>query len=602
MVMPPQGDCDAMSRGFIYTNEKCIGCNKCVRICAAVGASISSTVSGSSVINIDRNRCINCGACFEACDRDARSYYDDTAKFFQDLEQGEEIALFVAPAFAARYPLEYRRILGGLKAMGVKRILSVSFGADICTWAYLQHIRKEGPVNRISTTCPVITAFVEHCAPGLIPSLMPVLSPMLCAAVYCRTKLHMTEKFAFLGPCIAKKMEMDNRPDLMSYNVTFDRLFEYAQNHQIFGGSVEPEPAAGLGNFYPAPGGLADNIRWFLEDDVPIRVISGKRYALRWLRNSREWFAQKDVTYALIDALNCQEGCIEGTAAKSSREMDTNNDSLFVLNTIRKKSKSDEKDSPWNPSLSPAQRLANLDRQFADLKVEDYRRDFRDESDVNLAKPLRAKEREEIFLSMYKTTEAERMVNCSACGYQTCEAMVEAIHNGFNTKDNCIYYRHEEAIRLERMSFYDQLTNVMNRNALESRRKGGLQPGEPLSLIVCDVNGLKQLNDTQGHIEGDRLIRNAAQLLAMFYGETNVFRVGGDEFLVLRKDMTERELENSLYNLRAKMAETNVSMALGAAVTKIYDGDFKKLQCLADARMYEDKESYYQATGAERRI
>lgn len=591
-----------MSRGFIYTNEKCIGCNKCVRICAAVGASISSTVSGSSVINIDRNRCINCGACFEACDRDARSYYDDTAKFFQDLEQGEEIALFVAPAFAARYPLEYRRILGGLKAMGVKRILSVSFGADICTWAYLQHIRKEGPVNRISTTCPVITAFVEHCAPELIPSLMPVLSPMLCAATYCRTVLHMTEKFAFLGPCIAKKMEMDSRPDLMSYNVTFDRLSEYVKSHHISGEPEEPELAAGLGNCYPAPGGLADNIRWFLEDDVPIRVISGKRYALRWLRNSREWFTHRDVSYALIDALNCQEGCIEGTAAKSSRETDTNNDSLFVLNTIRTKSKSDEKDSPWNPGLSPAQRLTNLDRQFAMLELKDYLRDFKDESSANVTRALSPEEREEIFLSMYKTTEAERMINCSACGYQTCEAMVEAIHNGFNTKENCIYFRHDEAIRLERMSFYDQLTNVMNRNALESRLEGDVRPGDPLSLIVCDVNGLKQLNDTQGHIEGDRLIRNAAQLLAMFYGETNVFRIGGDEFLVLRKDMNERELENSLDNLRAKMAETNVSIALGAAVTKSYDNDFKTLQSRADARMYEDKERHYRDTGEQRRM
>ena len=86
--------------------------------------------------------CIGCGACFDACEHNARSYYDDTEEFFADLAKGQKISLLIAPAFAANYPNEYRSILGGLKKMGVNRIISVSFGADITTWAYIRYITE----------------------------------------------------------------------------------------------------------------------------------------------------------------------------------------------------------------------------------------------------------------------------------------------------------------------------------------------------------------------------------------------------------------------------------------------------------------------------
>ena len=121
---------------IIHTNDNCIGCNKCIKVCSAIGACISKQENGKDRIIVDEIKCVACGSCIDVCEHNAREFIDDTQSFFDDLKRGEKISLLLAPAFKANYPDRYESILGGLKAMGVNRILSVSFGADITTWGY----------------------------------------------------------------------------------------------------------------------------------------------------------------------------------------------------------------------------------------------------------------------------------------------------------------------------------------------------------------------------------------------------------------------------------------------------------------------------------
>lgn len=263
-------------RGLIYTNDNCISCNRCVKVCTSPGASYVSASGENFVVHIDPMRCVSCGACFAQCEHNAREYRDDTLSFFEDLARGEPISVLIAPAFRASYPDEYAAILGGLKALGVRRIISVAFGADICSWAYLKLIREEKLRGAISTPCPVAVSYIEHCAPELIPLLMPVQSPMACAATYCREELGIADRLAFIGPCIGKELETDAyAKSHVHYNVTFLKLMEYVRAHNVYGPDASDEIEYGLGSFYPAPGGLADNVRWFLGDDEQIRVVSG---------------------------------------------------------------------------------------------------------------------------------------------------------------------------------------------------------------------------------------------------------------------------------------------------------------------------------------
>ena len=181
--------------GLVRTNDNCVGCNKCIGVCSCMGAMVArQEPDGRNIIEVDGAKCVACGACFDACEHGAREYVDDTEAFFQALQRGERISILIAPAFLANYPREYESVLGGLKAMGVNRMISVSFGADITTWAYLNYISKYHFLGGISQPCPAVVNYIEHYLPQLLPKLMPVQSPMMCAAVYVRKEMKVHDK------------------------------------------------------------------------------------------------------------------------------------------------------------------------------------------------------------------------------------------------------------------------------------------------------------------------------------------------------------------------------------------------------------------------
>ena len=76
---------------LVYTNDKCVGCNKCISACPVLNANHAVEENGRNKIIVDGKACISCGACFDACAHGARSYNDDTERFFEDLKKGEKI-------------------------------------------------------------------------------------------------------------------------------------------------------------------------------------------------------------------------------------------------------------------------------------------------------------------------------------------------------------------------------------------------------------------------------------------------------------------------------------------------------------------------------
>lgn len=424
--------------GLIFTNDNCIGCNRCISACSVLTAN--HAVNMGEKIMVNGEQCISCGACFDVCEHNAREYVDDTERFFDDLKRGENISILLAPAFIANYPGEYKNILGGLKQLGVKRIISVSYGADITTWAYIKYITEHNFTGGISQPCPAVVSYIEHYVPELIDKLVPVHSPMMCTAVYAKKYLGISDKLAFISPCIAKKSEIDdaNTKGYVTYNVTFEKLMKYVRDNHISGPECTDEIEYGLGSVYPMPGGLKENVYWFCGEDVFIRQMEGEKHMYRYLdKYNKRVQDGKDLPF-MLDALNCSGGCIYGTGVEQIKT--ESEDTLFELQKIRNASKKNSGGSAFSRKLTPKQRLSKLNKQFSKLDINDFMRKYTDKSEGVKIKIPDEKEFQAIFTSMNKTSAQDQKINCGACGYNSCEEMAIAIYNGTNHQDSCVHY------------------------------------------------------------------------------------------------------------------------------------------------------------------
>ncbi len=466
---------------LVYTNDNCVGCNKCISVCPVLTANHAVIENGENRIVVDGSKCVACGACFDACAHEARSFQDDTERFFEDLKKGEKISLLLAPAFLANYPREYGSVLGGLKKLGVNRIISISFGADITTWGYINYITKHNFTGGISQPCPAIVGYIEKYIPELIPSLVPVHSPMMCGAIYVKKYMKVPDKLAFISPCIAKKNEIDdpNCGGYVSYNVTFDHLMEYVRKNGISGPEVKDEIEYGLGSIYPMPGGLKENVYWFCGEDIFIRQIEGEKHAYEFLEDYKTRVLGKKELPFMVDALNCAKGCIYGTGVEESKTK--TDDTLYELQRIKEASKRNGRTNAWSRNLTPKQRLDRFNRQFKELDLNDFIRHYTDKSAGLTVQKPNASTLDAIFDEMDKTTEAKRKINCSACGYATCNDMAAAIYNDCNYKENCIQYVKGEVEKENELA--KQMAEEMETKNAEIQEKNDM-----ISRLVAEVN------------------------------------------------------------------------------------------------------------------
>ena len=145
---------------------------------------------------------------------------------------------------------------------------------------------------------------------------------------------------------------------------------------------------------------------------------------------------------------------------------------------------------------------------------------------------------------------------------------------------------------LDRAGKVDQMTGVYNRRGLIEAAEH-LIPGAKYALVFFDVNGLKKTNDTQGHKAGDRLIKNTAATLRTIPSSA-VFRMGGDEFLLLKRIESEQDIEPLLELLQQRFDHVGVSAALGATVIHAPIDDIDAALTKADELMYDNKKKHYE--------
>ena len=453
---------NTLNCGMIYTDlDHCIGCNKCVRYCPVLKANVTlfdeNDDMAPSKISVDHKECVLCGACMDACTHDTRLLVDDTEDFFNALAKGKKISVLLAPAFLLTYPQQYGHILGYLKSLGVNKFYSVSFGADITTWGYLNHITKNNLQNKgmIAQPCPSIVSYIEKHQPQLIDRLMPVQSPMMATAIYLKKYMGVTDELMFLSPCIAKKYEIESKRGLgmINYNVTFTAFMERLRGVNLHNYPVlDDDIDYGMGALFPSPGGLKQNVEFYMGADALVAQVEGEKHAYEYL----DTIAGKrggGPAPMLIDILNCARGCNYGTATEIRH---THDDRIALAAfDMRKKMLQSMKDSDNQVVTDPATRFAMLNERFAHLNLQDFLCTY--EPRRNVHQPISDHSLSYIYDSMLKTTPASKKIDCAACGYETCHELAEAIHLGLNHKESCVYYIKDDLVK--KMAYQQQVVD-----------------------------------------------------------------------------------------------------------------------------------------------
>ena len=156
-----------------------------------------------------------------------------------------------------------------------------------------------------------------------------------------------------------------------------------------------------------------------------------------------------------------------------------------------------------------------------------------------------------------------------------------------------ILRRRDLVRRLETLSYYDQLTGALNRHKMNESITE-IHPHESIGILYCDVLGLKKINDTKGHLAGDDLLIRSCNCLLEHFPKDSVYRIGGDEFMVMISNIPEDIFLQKVDALRKSMPRCDLSMSLGCVWRPRCNGRINELISEADGLMYEEKRLYYE--------
>lgn len=151
---------------------------------------------------------------------------------------------------------------------------------------------------------------------------------------------------------------------------------------------------------------------------------------------------------------------------------------------------------------------------------------------------------------------------------------------------------------LNEWSYMDSLTKLPNRRSFERTMEEVLHD-DLVCIAFLDLNGLKKVNDEKGHQEGDKYLMNFADLLLKHFTRESVYRISGDEFVVIARGTGNKQFDSLIKSLRDAIDSNHSVASLGTASGP--GSDVSKLIKEAEIKMYEDKEKFYRQNPSFRR-
>ncbi len=409
------------SRPLLYTvKERCKMCYTCVRECPAKAIKV---ISGQA--EIVPERCICCGNCVNVCSQDAKRVRGSMESVEALLDSENKCVAIVAPSFPAEFEdiKDHRKFVSMIRKLGFDKVCEVAFGADLVARKHKDLINElPSDFYVISSSCPAVVNYIEHYHTELVPHIAKIVSPMIAMAKVVRKKYGKNIKVVFIGPCIAKKDEATD--PVVSGNVdkvlTFRELREFLKLKKIKESSVKPSefdpPLGGRGAIFPVSRGMLQTLE--MNEDITSGVVlaEGRHDFTEALKEFNEGIIKN---YHL-DLLCCQ-GCIMGPGMSEHNKRFAKR--TRVSEYVHKKLSKIDYDH-WQKDMETYLKL-DLTRDY----VED---------DQSVAVPGDNKVWE-ILKKMGKETEDD-LLDCGACGYETCVLHAIAILKGLAENEMCLPY------------------------------------------------------------------------------------------------------------------------------------------------------------------
>jgi len=334
---------DVCKRGAITFDEyqkahidkdKCVECGKCASVCpfSAIAnnkrpCQNSCKVKAISMdeekkATIDNKKCISCGACVYQCPFGAimdKSYIINVIDLIKQSENNKKYKLYaiVAPSIASQFRYaKLGQVISAIKELGFFNVVEAALGADMVASAEADELIEKGFLT--SSCCPAFVDYIKKQFPTMVKHISHNLSPMTTLAKYIK-KTDSKAKIVFIGPCTAKKMEMQH-PDVAPYIdsvITFEELQALIDSKEI---DLETLPVDNLdnasyyGRLFAKSGGLTEAVTEALKEKG-IENFEFKPIVCDGIEACKTALlkASKNVLpFNFIEGMACVGGCIGG--------------------------------------------------------------------------------------------------------------------------------------------------------------------------------------------------------------------------------------------------------------------------------------------------
>lgn len=412
----------------VYTEKSnCQDCYRCVKACPVKAIKLES---GSASIVPDL--CIYCGTCTLICPNGTKKVRNDLVLLKQSLMRQEKIIVSLAPSYLSEYAKEdIHKVIAAFKEAGFWQVSETAIGAEKVAEATKAWIDEQPNGVYISSCCPSAVQLIKKYYPEYSSYVVPVFSPMITHSLFLKS-IYPDVKVAFVGPCAAKKSELDQFHDKIDFVLTFQEIKELFDDMGIYFEFMKPTEEdvffpfkASKGNLYPIDGGMLTNmIDSITTTEARINHNTGNvdaRYmTFSGVQNIKEIlsdFKQLDTSCkTFLELMTCEGGCIKGPCSNEN----------------------------CSSATKRVQVLKNVNTQKQEHNYEEALKNLNISENYDYINAVEQKEYtqqqiQEALKRVNKKSEADEL-NCGGCGYDTCRQFAKALIDGRAENDMCVSY------------------------------------------------------------------------------------------------------------------------------------------------------------------